>query len=87
MAGTTSNKQWWLVLRRTGYRTIRIKLPIDWVQDGSEFDGLVDQVPNTDDWELYDVESQVSGVPTDLKVRYEFVAVTQPFESTLVEIG
>lgn len=87
MSDSTSRKQWWLVLRRTGYRTIAIKLAINWVPDGTEFDRLVDPKPNTDDWEFYDKASDVAGVPDDLKVRYELVAVTQPFESTSVEIG
>ena len=86
MADTTSKKTWWLVLRRTGYEDIKIKLPINWKPIGAEFDRLVDPALNTDDWEFYDTISALGGVSTDLKVRFEFIGVTQPFESASVVI-
>ena len=87
MAGETSKKQWFLVLRRTGYETIKIKLPITWKPLGSELDGLVDPLElNQNDWEFYDGLTTMSGVPADLKVRYEFIAITANHESTQVVI-
>ena len=85
---TTSRRQWWLVLRRTGYRTIRIRLPLSWVPDGSELDAVVDPLLlNEYDWEFYDDVSALPTAETDLIVRFEFVAVTQGFEGTLTEIS
>lgn len=85
MSETTSRKQWWLVLRRTGYRTIQVKIPTNWVQNGSEIDRYVDPVLNSDDWEFVDDLTGLSNSDADLRVQFEFVAITQPFESTSVD--
>ena len=87
MADTTSRKQWWLVLTRTGYSTIKIKLPINWVQDGSELDRYVDPLLLSDDWEFVDDPLGLPSTSSDLQVKFQFVAITQPFESASVEIG
>lgn len=87
MTGETSKKQWWLVLRREGYETIKIRLPINWKPLGSELDGLVDPLElNQYDWEFYSGLTDLAGSPDDLKVRYEFVAITASHESTQVVI-
>lgn len=87
MSSTTSRKQWWLVLRRTGYRTVRLRLPITWVPDGSNLDYVVDPLLLNDDWEFYDDINALPTTAVDLKVRAEFVATTQAFESLSIEIS
>lgn len=88
MSDTTSRKQWWLILRREGYRTITMRVPIKWVKDGSELDPIVDPLPDTDDWEFVNesaAEDLVLDDP-DHQVRYELVATTQLFESLFVDV-
>ncbi len=88
MAGETSRRQWWLVLRRDGYRTIKVKLIVSWVPDGSDLDSIVDPLElNQQDWEFHDDTDALPSADPDLTVRHELVAVTAGFESSYVEIG
>lgn len=91
MAGTSSTsasstqRQWYLILRREGFTEQRIKLPIRMVRDGSDLDSVIGPIEVNPDFDIVDDETIVAEDDRANLVTYEFVAVTQAFEASEVE--
>lgn len=77
---TSSQRRWYLIVRREGFAVQRIPLPLRFVRTGVELDRFIAPGGVAMDFEFID-DSTVLPTGDRAKVAtYEFACVTQPFE-------
>jgi hypothetical protein len=85
MAGETSSRHWYLIVRREGHDAQRIKLPIALKQIGRDLDDLVENLHYTSGYDLIDDDTILPSDDRDMVVSYEFHSVTQPWEANEID--
>jgi hypothetical protein len=80
MAGETSVRQWWLIVKRNGYVDRRIRLNIMLTQEQTQLDPLVGPIQLTKDVDFIDDANVLPAEDQKLVVEYEIISTTQSWE-------
>lgn len=81
MAGEVTRRTQYLVIRREGFQTIKVKVPVVLRQDQMDLDPLVDPIPTNDDIVLIEDSALIPSEDRDLITEYEWFAITAPWEA------
>lgn len=83
MAGETTRRRWWLIIRRPGHAVQRIPVSIRVIRDQSDLNGIVDQSQISPDFEIID---EIDGMTDENRVAsYELVSTIHNFEISYFE--
>lgn len=84
MAGETTKRRWYLVVRRDGHAVKKIPVNITLVRDGSDIDGFAAQSQISPDYDIIDSLEDVDD-GDGLVASYELVSTTTAFDINYLE--
>jgi hypothetical protein len=76
VAGETSTRQWWLIVRRDGFVSTKTRIRMPTTANQTDLDPLVDPIPISDDADLLDDATILPTADQNKAYSYEVVAVT-----------